>query len=371
MLKSTYVDPSFNSVSRVEFKLLSSDECILNTIELCNFGFATAPGSGGVPALKVGGIYNLIKHAYLYSGNMEIDAVRDVCSVVGASLLWGDADNAVSVLNEQTQVSQTATVSNNSLELLEPANVAINGNVKLTDIFPFLNATKMLVNYPNLRVVFELNTTISQMFSAPNPTSYTLLVPFLKFESVSDEMAKKSMLADNNNYGVVIWNTVYSEVASVLANATSSLKLRGFSGKIVSDIVMQTQTTPSQALLGFGYSLRRTGEIMNMTVNNRKLLPLSGIDTDAKKMMTMEKYKQLGYFGTAMTPGTGFNNFTNDADNLFGNISFARFELLVRVSDLQFDYTNPSADILTLRFIGNVVKSLSRDTSGNVLSVSY
>ena len=62
MLKTTYVDPSFSSASRVEFKLLSADECILNTIELCNFGFSSATGVAN-QALKFGGLYNVIKNA--------------------------------------------------------------------------------------------------------------------------------------------------------------------------------------------------------------------------------------------------------------------------------------------------------------------
>lgn len=370
MLKTTYVDPSFSSASRVEFKLLSADECILNTIELCNFGFSSATGAAN-PALKFGGLYNVIKNAYLYSGNMEIDAIRDVCAIASANLLWGDADRAVSVLDEQTQTSQTATFAAASLNLLSPLNVQLSGNVKLTDIFPFLASSKMLVNYPDLRVVLELNTTIADMFVAPNPTAIVVATPFLKFESVADEMAKQVLLSDKANYAPVMWNTIYSESAAV-ANGTSSTKLRGFSGKIVSDIVAQSQGALSDPILGFGYSYNSNGEIMNLTVNNRKLLPLNGIDTSAKKMMTMEKYNQMGYFGTGMTRGTGFGTYGNNANSLFDRISFARFEVLNRITDLQFDYTSGVANLVTsIRFIGNVVKSLSRDASGKVLLVQY
>lgn len=371
MLKTTYVDPSFASSSRLEFKLLSTDECIVSSIELCNFGFSSATGVAA-PALKFGGLYNVIKNAYLYSGNMEIDAIRDVCAVAGAGLLYGDADNAVSVLNEQTQTSQTATFAAASLNLLSPLNVQISGNVKLSDIFPFLASTKMLVNYPDLRVVLELNTTIADMFVAPNPTAVVVATPFLKFESVSDEAAKQALVSDSANYAPVMWNTIYSESVEV-PNGTSSSKLRGFSGKIVSDIVAQSLlAAQSDAVLGFGYSFNQHGEIMNLTVNNRKLLPLNGIDSAAKKMMTMEKYKQMGYFGTAMTRGTGFNTFGNSANSLFDRISFARFEVLNRITDLQFDYTKgPSNQTQSIRFIGNVMKSMTRDPSGKVLLVQY
>jgi hypothetical protein len=370
MLKTTYVDPSFASSNRLEFKLLSADECILNTIELCNFGFSSATGTPN-PALKFGGLYNVIRNAYLYSGNMEIDAIRDVCSIAGASLLWGDSDKAVSVLNEQTQTSQTATFSAASLNLLSPLNVQLSGNVKLTDIFPFIASNKMLVNYPDLRVVLELNTTIADMFVAPNPTNVVVATPFLKFESVADEAAKQVLLSDKANYAPVMWNTIYSE-SVIVGNGTSSTKLRGFSGKIVADIVVQSQGVQSDAVLGFGYSFNSNGEIMNLTVNNRKLLPLNGLDTSAKKMMSMEKYSQMGYFGTGMTRGTGFGTYGNNSNSLFDRISFARFEVLNRITDLQFDYTSGVANLVTsIRFIGNVVKSLSRDASGKVLLVQY
>lgn len=373
MLKTTYVDPSFASSSRLEFKLLSSDECILNTIELCNFGFSSATGAPGVPALKFGGLYNVIKNAYLYSANMEIDSIRDVCAVAGASLLWGDADEAVSIADEQTMTSQTATFVSASLNLLSPLNKQLSGNVKLTDIFPFLASQKMLVNYPDLRVVLELNTVIADMFVAgSNPTAVVLATPFLKFESVADEMAKQMLLADKANYAPVMWNTIYSELATV-ANGTTSTKLRGFSGKIVSDIVAQSLlTTQSDAVLGFGYSYNEAGEIMNLTVNNRKLLPLNGIDSSAKKMMTMEKYKQMGYFGTGMIRGNGFGTYGNSANSLFDRISFARFEILNRITDLQFDYTKgPGGQTASIRFIGNVMKSITRDPTGRVLSAQY
>jgi len=375
MLKTTYVDPSFNSASRVEFKLLSADECILNTIELCNFGFSSATGTAA-PALKFGGLYNVIKNAYLYSGNMEIDSIRDVCAVAGASLLWGDADMAVSVSDEQTQTSQTATLAANSLNLLSPLNVQLSGNVKLMDIFPFLASNqasgKLLVNYPDLRVVLELNTTIADMFTLPNPTAIVVATPFLKFESVSDEAMKKNFLADSKNYAPVMWNTIYTESVTV-PNGTSSSKLRGFSGKIVSDIVAQSlRTTQSDEVLGFGYSYNEAGEIMNLTVNNRKLLPLNGLDSSAKKMMSMEKYKQMGYFGTGMIRGNGFTTFGPNTNSLFDRISFARFEVLNRITDLQFDYTKgPGNATASIRFIGNVLKSMTRDTSGKVLLVQY
>jgi hypothetical protein len=373
MLKTTYIDPSFSSSSRVEFKLLSSDECILNTIEICNFGFSSATGTAN-PALKFGGLYNVIKNAYLYSGNMEIDSIRDVCSVAGASLLWGDADGAVSVANEQTQTSQTATFASTSLNLLAPLNVQLSGNVKLTDIFPFLASTKLLVNYPDLRVVLELNTVIADMFTAPNPTAIVVATPFMKFESVADEMAKKALLADKANYAPVMWNTIYTESVQVGAG-TSSLKLRGFSGKVVTDIIAQSLIDQSDAVLGFGYSFLSDGEIMNLTVNNRKLLPLNGLDSSAKKMMSMEKFKQMGYFGTAMTSGTGMTTFGNSANSLFNRISFARFEVLNRITDLQFDYTRGAqagaAAVTSIRFIGNVLKSMTRDSSGKVLLVQY
>lgn len=376
MLKTTYSDPSFFSSSRIEFKLQSADECILNTIELCNFGFSSATGTPN-PALKFGGLYNVIKNAYLYSGNMEIDSVRDVCAIAGASLLWGDADMAVSVSDEQTMTSQTATVSSvvgvSTLTLLGPLNKQLSGNVKLTDIFPFLASSKLLVNYPDLRVVLELNTTIADMFVAPNPTAITVAVPFLKFESVADEAAKKVLLADKANYAPVMWSTIYSESIIVGAGTTSN-KLRGFSGKIITDVIAQSQAQAigaSHAVLGFGYSYNSDGEIMNLTVNNRKLLPLNGLDSSAKKMMTMEKYKQMGYFGTAMARGTGFGAFGNQANSLFDLISFARFEVLNRITDLQFDYTQGVNAVQSIRFIGNVAKSMVRDASGRVLSVQY
>jgi hypothetical protein len=371
MLKTTYVDPSFASSSRLEFKLLSADECVLNTIELCNFGFSSATGTPN-PALKFGGLYNVIKNAYLYSANMEIDAIRDVCAIASSSLLWGDADNAVSVSDEQTQTSQTATFAAASLNLLSPLNVQISGNVKLTDIFPFLASTKMLVNYPDLRVVLELNTTIADMFVLPNPTAVVVATPFLKFESVSDEAAKQVLLADSANYAPIMWNTVYSETVAV-PNGTSSSKLRGFTGKIVSDVVAQSlRAEQSDPVLGFGYSYNEAGEIMNLTVNNRKLLPLNGLDSSAKKMMSMEKYKQMGYFGTGMIRGSGFATFGNRVNNLFDRISFARFEVLNRITDLQFDYTKgPGNSTQSIRFIGNVLKSMSRDASGKVLLVQY
>lgn len=370
MLKTTYVDPSFSSSNRVEFKLQSANECILNTIELCDFGFSSATGVAN-PKLKFGGLYNIIRNAYLYSGNLEIDSIRDVCAIASASLLWGDSDKAVSVLNEQTQTTQTATLSAGSLNLTPPLNIQLSGNVKLSDIFPFLASSKMLVNYPDLRVVFELNTTIADMFVLPNPTSTVLGTPFLKFESVSDEIAKQELLADKANYAPVIWNTIYSE-SVVVGNGPSSTKLRGFSGKIVSDVVLQSLGVQSDPVLGFGYSYNSNGEVMNLTVNNRKLLPLNGLDSSAKKMMTMEKYNQMGYFGTSMTRGTGFTTFGNQSSELFDRISFARFEILNRVTDLQFDYTSGVANLVTnIRFIGNVVKSLSRDTSGKVLLVQY
>ena len=141
----------------------------------------------------------------------------------------------------------------------------------------------------------------------------------------------------------------------------------------MSDIVAQSLLAgQSDAILGFGYSYNENGDVMNLTVNNRKLLPLNGIDTSAKKMMTMEKYNQMGYFGTGMTRGTGFATYGNNANSLFDRVSFARFEVLNRITDLQFDYTSGVANLVTsIRFIGNVVKSMSRDASGKVLLVQY
>ena len=383
MLKSNYIDPSFQSTSRLEFKLQSAGECVYNTVEMTNFGFATATGATppAVPKLKFGGLANLIRNAYLYSGSMELESIKDVCVMSGLTATLGDGDGLRSLEAPQAQTSLTAktdTAGNVSLDT--QALPQLLGNVMLSDIFPCMRAIKKWTNYPELRVVFELNTTIADMFQNQGagslPTAYTLSSPVLKYDKLNDPEMKMEELADPDNYKSMAWMTLYNEVQSVAAGSTSaSLKLRGFQGKNCMYMLVQGVPTAAQsdAFLGFGYSQLFPGETQQITVNNRKLLPLNGLDTPAKKQMSMEAFKPCGLYGAANIIGTGYNAYSNNVAQLLGKLSFARFSIGQRITDLQFDYGTQAvaAGGRTLRFIGAVSKQMVRDKSGVVLEVVY
>lgn len=377
MLKSTYIDPSFSSATRLEFKIPSAGEVIVSkSLEVTNFGVASVVGNPAL--LKNGGIYNFVKHAYLYSGNIELEAIRDANVIVSDTMLLGDSDYEESVSAAQTMKTVTASflaiAGANTLQLNPPPVLQAHGNLKLADIFPLLKSLPFLINFKDLRVVLELHTVIADLFKAPVPNAYTLLSPVLKFESDDDEVSKSKLIADPMSYGNVAWQTIYNEIRTIPNTVTSaSYKLRGFTEKVVNDIIVQVIPTanPSDATLGFGYSQRIAGEVQQLTVNNKKLLPLNGLDTDAKKLMSMEAYKLMGYYGTAMPRGTGFATFGNAANALFDRMSFGRFEIKDRVNDLQFDYAVGAGAAYTLRFIGSCQKYLSRDKEGNVLLVGF
>jgi len=278
---------------------------------------------------------------------------------------------------------------NNALD----ADNNVTGLLYLRDVFDFLKSNPILPPIRNFQIEIEWErrgssftqdprviaggvNNLAQINPLPNPPLfiYDLIVG-------APEMAPNTVLS----YTTIDIDRARLPPTNGLTQ-TEDFQIKGFSNKYVKDITVLTEmpnlgnddTFPFAAN---NMSPQQAEETINLTVNNRKIIPLGGIDTAAKKMMFFsEAYGPLNLHYAAMNTLIDPSGYFLDANdpytaNINGGYAPSGFSVNAMIDTLQCNYkrgggsTAKDNGALTLVFLATVMRKIMY-TNGTITKMS-
>ena len=251
--------------------------------------------------------------------------------------------------------------------------------LNLGSLLPFLSSVQTLNNIHDLRLVVEYKTSPAEIFQNTKPASFTMNEPFLLVDEVLGSDAN-SMMNDGLDVSFSAVEVERVTIPSVLANTEQivSNRLKAFDGKIVNYLVgMTIDPAAPNAIQNQNVSLAQPNEKFQFTLNGKKLLPLTGIDNDARKLAYLTD--SIGEFFCIQ--GTNKSFLTNNQKTMYGSRvqellatnSYMVVDLLDKVDELQFEYRRKhTADLPSVEiFIFGIVERYVKKDKNNMLTTGY
>jgi len=391
-IRPDYIDPKLDQQNkRMVFELGGGGVVYYSNLRLVNLGATILTTADNVNGLA--GLYGLIKHAHLLDGATVIESVReagrllafkninnsnDVCYSVNAKLSKAPVGY---VLEDSGTVDigfqATAPKFDHRVKPVATDTDADSAYLDLRMLFSSLSQMQILDTalMPNLRIVLELSTTLTDIVNKDNRGALTTKPAIL----VADEVINpEAVAALRKGFKAVQYSSYEHDVVSIPAGtrpaagagnapATQSVtaRIKGFDNKLIdrvlvmkaySDETKYTSAINANTTLGFGRltSVAMMGEKVQFKHNGSAVFPENGLDSPAKIASQLSQaYGDVNMipFGNETSmglniPGTCPNtiggpavtNGGNDDNERVGQESFIGWELGDRVNSLAIEY---------------------------------
>jgi hypothetical protein len=273
----------------------------------------------------------------------------------------------------------------------QDSDVNVTGVLHLRDVLGFFRSTNVLPPMDNFQLEIEWELTGSRIVQdtrasnqianpAPKPTKPFMVVDHVR---VDEDMVSQPM--------EIPYTSVVREVFRLPAVNAGNIQEENFSsrsvrGNYVKDITLLNQVPSLNAGETFPFNSvnlcpKQLNEKINLTVNNRKFLPLNGADTPAIKQYYFDDAYDLlninyAAFGGVVDPSGRFLDAVDPfTPNINEGYAPAGFVIGQVISDLEINYTrtggatNKQNKAMNLVMLATIAKKLLYN-NGNVKIVS-
>lgn len=388
MTTTHYLDPIFHNNKRSEFRIPSDKRVLLSGMRLCDFGVSSTKDANGanVQAFYSArtGVLGVIDRITLLSNTQVLDTFRDTAKYLTFMNLQQNSDSFKSINTFLSKTANSTEFFSNAIQIDQPISDVDNGlgllaRVNLGSLLPFLTNVSTLSDIRDLRLVIEYNTNANDVFQATRPFSFNINEPFLLVDEIVGQDAA-SMVNDSLNVNYAAVEVERISIPAVVANTNQVVtnRLKAFDNKIVNYLVgMTIDPAARNNIQNQNVSLAQPNEKFQFTLNGKKLLPLQGIDNEARKLAYLSD--SIGdFFCIQGSNKTGLSNeqkkmYGARVQTLLGTNSYMVVDLLDRVDELQFEYRRsgtanlPAIDI----FIFGVVERYVKKDKGGPLTMGY
>jgi hypothetical protein len=272
------------------------------------------------------------------------------------------------------RLNQTDIVNAVYETALQPLANKLLARIKLDDVLPLLKSLDYFAGWAgDLRVELEYNTDATVVLAdTGSQGAMTVSRPSLVFEDEMDDMTVESLIAEQQSVPVS-WFCWEREYISLLTPGVNGIRVRAFDNKMIQYALMSV-LPPNGApadQLGNGYSLEVAQQV-NFIVNGMRLLPLSGMNTAARRAASASDSSILGLcVPTGCHDTTEVVNQTQFSDplfTLFGQLAYSAYELNTVINRLDLEFTLPAgAENNSAYIFGSVMKFLTKSADGSIV----
>lgn len=372
-----------HSNKRTTFRIQSSDRVIYSSLRLVDFGVsAVAGGTGQENFAYTSGAYALIKNIRLYAGNTLVDQCLDVDRIMGHRMLVGttmdkfDVDQKLVCNSLNIRELVTDPVGNDETTSLQPLANKLLARIRLDEMLMLLKSLPYFAGWAgDLRVELEYNTDPTVVLSADGVQgNMTISRPKLVFEDEMNEEIAMMLMKEQSGRLPVVWNTMEREYITGIGAGLNGIRVRAFDNKMVNHLLMAVGYANGAAEdnLGHGYSLE-LGQTVNFLVNGTRLLPLTGMNSAARRAASAADQSVIGLcVPTGCHDSTEVVDQTDFSDSLFalfGKIAWSAYEINQVITRLDLEFTLPADyEAANSAYIwASVMKFLVKDASGNIV----
>jgi len=382
--RTNILEPITHTNKKTSFRIQSGNRVIYSNLRLVDFGLSSVANQTGQECFAFGsGAYALLKNVRLYSGNTLLDQCLDCDRIMGHHMLRGstmdkyDLDQPLVASSLNIRLYQTDPVDAIYETALQPLANKLLARIKLDDVLPLLKSLDYFAGWAgDLRVELEYNTDPTVVLAnTGSQGAMTVSRPSLVFEDEMDDMTVESLIAEQQSVPVS-WFCWEREYISLLTAGVNGIRVRAFDNKMIQYALMAVHA-PNGApadQLGNGYSLE-VGQQVNFLVNGTRLLPLSGMNTAARRAASAADSSILG-----LCVPTGCNDTTEvDIDDqiefseplftLFGQLAYSTYELNTVINRLDLEFTLPAGytEVNSAYIWGSVMKFLTKSADGSIV----
>ena len=383
--RTNVLEPVTHNNRKTVFRIQSDSRVIYSDMRLVDFGLsAVAGGTGQENFAYTSGAYALIKNIRLYSGNTLLDQCLDADRIMGHHMLRGstmdkfDLDQRLVCNSLNIRELIVDQVNNVSQTSLQPLANKLLARVKVDEMLLLLKSLTYFAGWSgDLRLEIEYNTDPTVVLSSDGVQgAMTVNSPSLVFEDEMDEMTVADLIKEQSGRLPVVWNTYEREYISNLDAGLNAVRVRAFDNKMVNHLLMSVGLDNGVASgdLGHGYS-NELGQKVNYIVNGMRLLPLSGMDTAARRAGSAADQSVLGlcvptgcHDTTEVDPDIQ-TEFSGPLIALFGKVAWSAYELNTVINRLDLEFTLPAdyEDVASSYVWASVMKFLVKDATGGIV----
>jgi hypothetical protein len=382
--RTNILEPTTHTNKKTSFRIQSANRVIYSNLRLVDFGISSVVGQTGQECFAFGsGAYALLKNVRLYSGNTLLDQCLDCDRIMGHHMLRGstmdkyDLDQPLVGSSLNIRLQQVDPVDELYDTALQPLANKLLARIKLDDCLPLLKSLDYFAGWAgDLRVELEYNTDPTVVLAdTGSQGAMTVSRPSLVFEDEMDDMTRESLIAEQETVPVS-WFCWEREYISTLGAGLTGVRVRAFDNKMVQYAIMAVHFANGAPAdqLGNGYSLEE-GQQVNWVVNGMRLLPLSGMNSAARRAASAADASILGLCvptgcnDTTEVAAADQNEFSDPLFALFGQLSYSAYELNTVINRLDLEFTLP-ADYEAVRSAyiwGSVMKFLTKSADGSIV----
>jgi hypothetical protein len=303
------------------------------------------------------GVYSLIKKmSILNLEGQEIDSLTNCINNISLRLLH--MDNGT-----QQNVSPVLNSTSNSFYNVDSKSIASYPAINLPSIFGLYVDLATMLNYLNVREHIAEGFTIivewnHQSVWAPSVTSNLYISsPTLAIDEVLNVSPQQI-----NQSPVMFVNLVNDQINLSTSLTPQTRRLNSFYNQFISNMyyLNNVNTLPYK---GLGFSASQ-GETFELTIDGRKLLPLKGVDSPARKIALLTdftgdcnlvsgSYVRLSNpLNIELQDPTNAPTVTFNNNMSFGCIKLDRFIQ----NDMTLSYSRVNADDVNLFIVAEVLK---------------
>ena len=381
--RTNILEPVTHSNKKTTFRIQSANRVIYSNLRLVDFGLSAVANRTGQENFAFGsGAYALMKNVKLYSGNTLLDQCLDVDRIMGHHMLRGSTMDLYDV--NQPLVGSSLNIRLMPLDpvddlydtSLQPLANKLLARVKLDDVLPLLKSLTYFAGWAgDLRLEIEYNTAGNVVLAnTGSQGAMTVNRCSLVYEDEMDDVTVQNLIQEQKTVPVS-WFCWEREYVPLLRPGVNSLRVRAFDNKMVQYALMMVNLengVPTNKLCN-GYSVE-AGQTTNFIVNGMRLLPLTGMNSAARRAASAADSSILG-----LCVPTGCNDitavavgdqqaFSETLFQLFGLLSFSTYELNTVINRLDLEFTlGVEADNLSAYVWGAVMKFLVKSPDGNIV----
>lgn len=383
--RTNILEPVTHTNKKTTFRIQSANRVIYSNMRLVDFGLSSVAGQTGQENFAFGsGAYALLKNVRLYSGNTLLDQCLDVDRIMGHHMLRGstmekyDVDQPLVNSSLNIRLYKFDVVDNLYETALQPLANRLLSRVRLDDVLPLLKSLDYFAGWSgDLRVELEYNTDPTVVLAnTGSQGAMTVSRPSLVFEDEMNEEQAAMLIKEQAGVVPVSWFCWEREYISTLTAGTNGLRVRAFDNKMVNYMIMSVHLpngAPEDQLCN-GYSLE-AGQTTNFLVNGMRLLPLTGMNTAARRAASAADNSILG-----LCVPTGCHDTTTvaDADQpyfssplfaLFGQLAYSAYDLNTVINRLDLEFVLPAdyEEVRSAYLWGSVMKFLTKQADGSIV----
>ena len=357
MLRTNILQPVNHSSNRTVFHLNNEGKAVLSAMRLV--GLTTSRTGGTDPTtsqyLANTGVYALFKRLTLYSKGQVLSQCGggEVAQWLSFKNIAGKQQGQMRDINQYLNLSMNAINGGEDrhqiqkLHIDDTLNASLEARVNLQMMLPFLEETPVLADIPDLRLEIQWETDVSKVFQTANkPTSFTIPEPLMVYEEVVDEKEVSKLINEMAKLTAVV-RDIEVERVSVAATTNGVLqqvkeRLNAYRGKIVRRMLITLVDSTSNDYLGLNKSQAQRNPKWNVVVNNRKVFPYQGLNSDARVLAEVcDTWSSL-----AIPNGSDKYKLALLSDNVvdtqprgwYSDLAYVGFGIHDKITDLDFEF---------------------------------